>query len=95
MRKVASAAFALGLVISLSGCSGQSEETICKNYFKAYGDHLVTVMNGDLGAFEFANALSGLSQQASGELRQALISDSVAAPDGFQAAAICKKYLKD
>jgi hypothetical protein len=95
MRKVFSAVLALGLAVSVSGCVGQSEEDICKNVFKAYGDHLVTVMNGETGAFGYAMALTDLAESASGELKEALLSDAAMAPDGFVSAGYCKKYLGD
>jgi hypothetical protein len=95
MRKAFSAVLALGLAVFLSGCVGQSEEEICKNYFKAYGDHLVTVMNGETGAFGYATALTDLAEGASGELKEALLSDAALAPDGFASAGYCKKYLGD
>lgn len=95
MRKFLSAVLALGLATTVSGCSGQSEEAICKSYFKAYGDHLVTVMNGDTGAYAYAAALRDLAKTASGDLQDALSSDADVAPDGFATAGYCKKYLSE
>lgn len=96
MKRILAIAATATLALSLTGCAGNSDEAICKDYISAFSQYLADGMEGKAGYVEaYTSKLSELAGRASGELKTALEADAAAGGQGYAASPICGKFYKE
>lgn len=95
MKKIAALVASASIALALSGCTGQSDEVVCKKYFKELGTYFAGMIDGSSGEIEFAQAHRTLANEASSGLKTALLADAEVVPDGLATMQICKQFLSE
>lgn len=95
MKRITALLAAASIALALSGCTTQNDEVVCKKYFEELGTYFAGMINGSSGEVEFAEAHRTLANEASGDLKTALLTDAEAVPDGVATMQICKQFLTE